>query len=212
MNIVEDTDNLTTSQHKAYGVRCVKLRTAYAQGGIDKMFLNSINILSIKKFDKILNEMEKDNKYKDIIEHAKKIQRKSDNYHNLITKVAEGTLTAKDREVFDSELDLKTELEKFNLYNKFNPYNRNIIKIERKSWWDKALSFGEENAKNRRINQLAKIMNNEFTRNMTPEEKREFKQKPKTERKMRPITFDDLLNISNIKKRCRCTSEPQVVE
>ena len=76
----------------------------------------------------------------------------------------------------------------------------------------KAFSFGENNAKIRRINQLAKIMNNEFTKNMAQAEKAEFKSKDKKTRKMKEITNADLMNISNIHASCGCTSSPNVIE
>jgi hypothetical protein len=65
------------------------------------------------------------------------------------------------------------------------------------------LSFGANNARVRRINQLAKILERAYTKNMTMEEKHEAKQKWKTNKSSREdqyITWLDLENISKNRK------------
>ena len=113
-------------------------------------------------------------------------------YDDIITKVIEGNFTITDELIHDHKFnifDFRTALKE----NKKN--GRNRPEICRQGWWAKALSFGANNARVRRINQLAKILERAYTKNMTMEEKREAKQKWKTNKSSREdqyITWLDL--------------------
>ena len=56
---------------------------------------------------------------------------------------------------------------------RYNENNGNIIK--RYGWWGKLFSFGENNAKKRRINHLGKMLYGRFTKNMDRQEKKQYK-------------------------------------
>ena len=142
-----------------------------------------LNTFSIKKLFKFLD----------------KNWQQAKGYDDIISKIINGTLTEVDEQDFKEDISFVEELEKYNFYH------NNII--QRQGWWDKALSFGDNNARLRRINQLAKMMNNCYTKNRTPEEKEDIK----SGRIQREIVFNDCLHISNMRKRGYCGT-PEVIE
>lgn len=117
-------------------------------------------------------------------------------YENIITKVIEGNFTTADESLNGRECNI------FDLIHALENYKKNDNsrpEICRQGCLAKAFSFGEKNAKLRRINQLAKILEGVYTKNMNLEEKRKAKQNWKTnnpDKHDQLITWLDLEYIS----------------
>ena len=123
-------------------------------------------------------------------------------YEEIITKVIAGTFTSTDAIINGRECNI------FDLIHALENYKKNDNSrpaICRYGCFAKAFSFGENNARLRRINQLAKILQGVYTKNMNLEEKHNAKQKWKTnesDKHDQLITWLDLENISkNTKAR-----------
>ena len=91
--------------------------------------------------------------------------------------------------------------------------------IQQYGWWGKLCSFGENNAKKRRVNHLWKIMQGRYARDLEPQEKTEFKQGLKnydsylknpnavravSKPRRREINLTELLSLAQIQSRLRC--------
>ena len=144
-------------------------------------------------------DTDKDNEDDDDIteQQFKDLTLSQQQYEEIITKVIAGTFTSTDAIINGRECNI------FDLIHALENYKRNDNsrpEICRYGCFAKAFSFGEKNARLRRINQLAKILQGVYTKNMNLEEKHSAKQKWKTnevDKHDQLITWLDLENISN---------------
>jgi hypothetical protein len=191
----ERTEKAETQQKQGYTVKKPD------QSEINKeQYQEWLGHLMPKKPDKDTTDKYKE--YDDDIteQQFKDLSLSQQQYENIITKVIEGNFTTADESLNGRECNI------FDLIHALENYKKNDNsrpEICRQGCLAKAFSFGEKNAKLRRINQLAKILERAYTKNMTMEEKREAKQKWKTNKSSREdqyITWLDLENISKNRK------------
>ena len=116
-----------------------------------------------------------------------KSEQEYNQYQMIIKQIIHGELCASD--FGGIHLDHKKFLAALIEYNERHPNE----KIHCYTGWEKFWRFGEANAEVRRRNQLGKMLENRYTKNLNRDQKREKRQKP--------VEAQHLLDISNIHNR-----------
>ena len=132
-----------------------------------------------------------------------KSQQEYDQYQTIISHIIEGSLCARDFNCVT--LSNSKFLAALTEYNAQQPHNE---QIHRYTYWDKFWSFGESNARIRRRNQLGKMLEGVYTKNLNQDEKINKKTPYSNTKKW---TKRDLLNISNMHNRWDLGFQPATI-